>query len=79
MKVDDLIKFISEYFEIDLDDLNEDTNLFKTGIVDSFSILEIILYIENITGIKLEDYELYNKDAYTPKSIVNLVQQILNK
>jgi acyl carrier protein len=57
--------FIVENFLFgDAGELNEDTNLFDKGIVDSTGVIELVSYLEIYFNIIIEDNEL-TKDNFS--------------
>ncbi len=47
--------------------------LIKSGILDSFGILQLIMTLETELGIKLEDHDLDAKNFSTINSIVEMI------
>lgn len=63
-------KFIADRFLFGEDhELKSDTSLLETGIVDSTGVLELIGYLEEHYGIKVEDDELVPENLDTIASI----------
>ena len=54
---------------------NVDTSdeLIKSGMIDSFGILQLIMTLETELGIKLEDHDLDAKNFSTINSIVEMI------
>jgi len=63
IKKEDLIEFIKD--KVDFDDLDEKTLLFSEGNLDSVSQLDLIAFIEDKTGVQVEqlDVTLENFDS----------------
>lgn len=61
---DDLLSFLGDELGIDTSELNEDTPLFSSGIIDSFSLVSLIRKIET-TGARVDalDVNLDNLDT----------------
>ena len=53
---------------------NSSEELIKSGIVDSFGILQLILTLETELGIKLEDQDLDAKNFATIDSIIKMIR-----
>lgn len=70
----DLLTFLSDELAIDTDDINEDTLLFSTGIIDSFSLVTLMSYIEKKGSFRMPpaDVNLDNLDSIS--RIVKYVQ-----
>ena len=75
MTKDDIFAFLKTQFAIDLQDVNENTGLFSEGLLDSFSIVDLVMYLENTSGIKLQptDVNLDNLDSVA--KILNFVSR----
>ncbi len=56
-------------------DITYDDSLINSGLVDSFGILELVFFIENTFGIRVEDYEILDAEADT----INKIVALLNK
>ncbi|MDU1855602.1 D-alanine--poly(phosphoribitol) ligase subunit DltC [Clostridium baratii] len=54
------------------DDLELD--LFEAGLLDSLAIIEVLLQIEEIFGIKLQPTDLERKDMATVKNLVKFLE-----
>jgi len=48
-----LIIFLEEKMGLDPEDIEPGTELFSSGILDSFSMVELVMFIESSAGIKL--------------------------
>jgi acyl carrier protein len=51
------------------DSLKEDTSFLEEGIIDSTGILELVMFIEETYGIKIEDDELVPENMDSLKNI----------
>ena len=73
MTKNDILGFLKSQFAIDTQDVDENTGLFSEGILDSFSIVDLVMYIENTSGIKMQptDVNLDNLDSVA--KILNFV------
>lgn len=58
MTSDDMFSYISDQFGVDIEDIDDETGLFSEGILDSFSIVDLVLYIETSGGIKINPTEV---------------------
>lgn len=54
------------------DDLELD--LFEAGLLDSLAIIEVLLQIEEIFGIKLQPTDLERKDMATVNNLVKFLE-----
>ena len=75
MTKSDILNFLKSQFAIDPNEVNENTGLFSEGLLDSFSIVDLVMYIENTNGIKLQptDVNLDNLDSIA--KILNFVSK----
>jgi acyl carrier protein len=65
MITQDILAFLKKQFAIDIVDITETTGLFSEGFLDSFSIVDLIQFIETTAGIQIEpaDVNLDNLDT----------------
>lgn len=58
------------------DDIAEekDTDLFEAGLLDSLGIIEVLLKIEEIFGLKLQPTDLERKDMATVNNLVEFLK-----
>tara|TARA_A100001011_G_C13958445_1_gene694245 strand:+ start:318 stop:566 length:249 start_codon:yes stop_codon:yes gene_type:complete len=72
--------FIEETFLVTFgDDLEGDTNLFESSIVDSYGMVQLITFLESEFSIKLNDEELMSDDLTTFERISKMVERKLSK
>ncbi|MBM3319578.1 MAG: acyl carrier protein [Candidatus Eisenbacteria bacterium] len=73
-----IIEFIrEEYLEDDSMELKDDTPLISSGIVDSFSMVSLKMYLEVELGIKMTDEEASTEAFDSVNSILELVRKKL--
>ena len=62
---DSLIAWLDREAGVDVDQIEGDTLLFSTSIVDSFDLVDLMVFIENEAGIKFSplDVNLDNLDS----------------
>lgn len=62
------------------DDIAEekDTDLFEAGLLDSLGIIEVLLKIEEIFGLKLQPTDLERKDMATVNNLVEFLETKLS-
>jgi acyl carrier protein len=75
MTKDDIFSFLKSQFAIERSEVDENTGLFSEGLLDSFSIVDLVMYIENTSGIKMQpaDVNLENLDSVS--KIMNFVSK----
>lgn len=59
------------------DDIGYDESLINSGLIDSFGILEMVFYIENTFGVRIEDYEILDAEADTINLLIDLIESRL--
>lgn len=61
----DLLEHLADHARDDLSEVTEDTELFSTGLIDSFAMIDLLLFLEKHTGSKLgpEDMDVDNLDT----------------
>lgn len=52
----------------------KDTDLFEAGLLDSLGIIEVLLKIEEVFGIKLQPTDLEKKDMSTVNNLVSFLE-----
>ncbi len=55
---DTLTAFLHDRFGLDPADLSDDTRLFEAGLLDSFSMIELIMFVEEHAGIRFDPTEV---------------------
>ena len=62
------------------DDISEekDTDLFEAGLLDSLGIIEVLLKIEEVFGLRLQPTDLEKKDMATVNNLVEFLNSKLN-
>ena len=77
MKQEMLIGYIKKYICVnrEVDDLDSNKEIFNSGIVDSFGLIELLSYIEEEFGVSIENYEIVDQGADTVEKIVNLIEE----
>ena len=73
-------RFIKDNFLLSdkTENLNEDVSLYEKRIVDSTGILEIVDFLEETFGIKIEDDELVPDNLDSINKMSKFVQRKLN-
>ena len=60
------------------DEIREDLDLdlFEAGLLDSLGIIEVLLKIEEVFGIKLQPTDLERKDMATVNNLMNFLENL---
>jgi acyl carrier protein len=64
--------------KIDLKKYNVNTNLIKTGVIDSMQLVILISEFENNFKIKIDPKYFYNDNFGSVKSFYKTIQKIIN-
>lgn len=75
-----IIEFITTNFLFDDSQkiIDEKDSLLETGVIDSTGVLELIAFIEETYGIKVEDEEIIPENLDTILDIVHFIKQKLS-
>ncbi len=74
---EELKQFFEDNFMVEFDeDFEDNSSLLENGIIDSTGVLELVLFIEENFGIKVEDEELIPENL---DSLNNMEQFIKTK
>ena len=75
-----LLLYMSDELMLDIEGgVKPDTELFETGIVDSFDLIESVTFLESRFGVVLEDSDLLSGSVSTPASSAELAFSRLNQ
>lgn len=55
--------------------IKEDEPLISSGLIDSFGLVDLALYVEDAFGVRIEDVELTASVFDTTQELVNLISQ----
>ena len=53
-----MLAYFSEDFGVDVDDIDDETLLFTDGYLDSFSVVDLVTYIESSADISVDPSEV---------------------
>ncbi len=66
--------FLREDFLVEFGgDITEDSDLFKSGVIDSFKYIKLIIYLEKEFGIKFSEEEILANVFVTLTSIADCI------
>ena len=72
-------QFVSTHFKIAFSGpVNENTDLFEEGLIDSYGFLELVKWLESNFKIRFEDEELFAGNLNTVNNITETVVKKLN-
>ncbi len=70
-----IIQFLyDDQLKDEFEDLDHDDSLLELGIIDSVKMMELIGYIEDNFGIKVDDDDLYPENFDTINAITNYIE-----
>ena len=76
MKKKEIIDYISlNFLPIDID-LDENTDLFESGIIDSMGVIELVNFIEERYDVSLDAKQMSADNFKTVNSILSLIQKV---
>lgn len=70
-----ILKILAELCGVEPEELSVDLNLFESGLLDSFGVIELILSLEETFGISLPIENIPRARIATPQKIAALVQE----
>jgi acyl carrier protein len=65
------LQLLNNKLGLDTEDINDDTPLFSSGLLDSFSMVELIMFIEREGGIRLDPSEATLDNLDSVRSILD--------
>ena len=72
--------FMSNHFLIEFNDsVNEDTNLFRSGFIDSLGLLYLVTFLEQRFKIKITDDALVSDALVSVTNIANCIGRKLHE
>lgn len=54
-----LVEYIENNFDVDADEIENDTPLFSSNIIDSFGMIDLVAFIEKEFAIKFSALEMH--------------------
>jgi len=72
--LEEIRDYVSRHFLVENDrDLNDESDLFEEGIIDSFGFIELVTFLEQTYGIGLSDDDLASAEISTVAGIARIV------
>lgn len=73
---DEIRGFLTRTFLFEFEgNVNEDTDLFEAGLIDSYGFIELVKFLEGTFGLKLSDDDLASPAFATLSGITLLVSE----
>lgn len=70
-----LVNYLETTFGIDGSELTDDTPLFTSGLLDSFSVADLLVFIEDTGGFVVEPEEVVPENLDSVFKIVDYTQR----
>lgn len=75
MKKDNIEEVIKNWFKVKKKKFFINKNLFKIGVIDSFEVIDFILFLEKEFKIKFKSSELQNPNFMIIKNLISLIKK----
>jgi len=75
MKKDNIEKVIKNWFKVKKKKFFINKNLFKIGVIDSFEVIDFILFLEKEFKIKFKSSELQNPNFMIIRNLISLIKK----
>ena len=72
---DTILKYVIEEYAEEDDKVTYDTPLISSGLIDSFSLVDLALFIEDTYGVHIDDTELNAETFDTLDQLTGLIRQ----
>jgi len=70
-----ITKFLSNHFKVNFGEVNEQTDLFQEGLIDSFGFVELVAFLEKTFSIRFDEKEFTTNSLNTVANIVTTVKR----
>ncbi|WP_051301856.1 acyl carrier protein [Sedimenticola selenatireducens] len=70
-----LLTYIADNFDIDIEDIDDNTPLFSSSILDSFSMVDLVTFVEQEINTKIEALDLHLDNLDSVEKITAFVQR----
>ncbi|QEF99630.1 D-alanine--poly(phosphoribitol) ligase subunit 2 [Stieleria maiorica] len=76
MQIDrnEFLKYLDEKMGVDTSEIEGDTALFSSGILDSFSMVDVVMFIEKSAQTKLRPGEVNLENLDSVDRIINFIE-----
>jgi len=72
---DDIIEFLNTSLRIDTTDIRRDTELFSGGILDSVAMVDLVMFLEQKSGARIEPADISLDNLDTIHSILTFLEK----
>jgi len=70
-----LRKFLNKELGLDVKNMGDDEALFTSGLVDSFSLIELLAFVENDLNVKIDIADVSIDDLDTISALATLIEK----
>ncbi|MEZ4320686.1 MAG: acyl carrier protein [Myxococcota bacterium] len=68
--------FLADELDVDTDGLTADTELFSSGLIDSFSMVSLMAFLEDSEGIQMNSMDVNLNNLDTINRILAYLQKV---
>ena len=68
---DQILQYLEGNFGLDVKTIDDTTELFSTGLLDSFSVADLLMFLEDNGNFTVEPYEVVVENIDTVSSILD--------
>jgi len=77
MQEDDILRFLRDDLSLDVSSINSKTPLISSGIVDSFSLIGIVMFLEEKAGVMAEPEDVTIENFETIEAMLRFIERKL--
>lgn len=71
-----LLSYMQDHLGIDTSDIERSTPLFSTQVIDSFSLVSLITFIEDSCGIQVDPQDVTLENLDTIERILDYIRRV---
>jgi len=69
-----IMKFVVENYHLKADEINAESSLMASGIIDSMGLMEVVDFLESNLGVAISDEEILPANFESVSVMVNFVE-----
>jgi len=69
-----LLEYLADNFDVDMEDIEDDTPLFSSNLLDSFGMIDLVSFIETEAGVKFGALDLHMDNLDSVNQILAFVR-----
>lgn len=70
-----ITKFLGSHFKVNFSEVNDQTDLFQEGLIDSFGFVELVAFLEKTFSIRFDEKEFTTNSLNTVANMVETVKK----